>query len=145
MFFKICLYKDIHDIFQLNRFMICKTDSKIWKNATSESQSKHFSLMFVNYIFFCHLFSLISLSLSLPKVLFSLYFVTVIYFKHYPSYGIDLTVCWKVLSSTRKEKSSEACQGRARFQQHRDASCHQVSFSWKARGRRKFVPFWQKH
>jgi hypothetical protein len=29
---------------------------------------------------------------------------------------------------TRKETSSEACQGRARFQQHRDASCHQVSF-----------------
>ena len=25
-----------------------------------------------------------------------------------------------------KETSSEACQGRARFQQHRDASCHQV-------------------
>jgi len=29
-----------------------------------------------------------------------------------------------VLSPTRKETSSEACQGRARFQQ-RDASCHQ--------------------
>ena len=27
-----------------------------------------------------------------------------------------------------KERSSEACQGRARFQQHRDASCHQVLF-----------------
>jgi len=25
-----------------------------------------------------------------------------------------------------RETSSEACQGRARFQQHRDASCHQV-------------------
>ena len=31
-------------------------------------------------------------------------------------------------SLTRKETSSEACQGRARFQQSRDASCHQVSF-----------------
>ena len=27
-----------------------------------------------------------------------------------------------------KETSSEACQERARFQQHRDASCHQVFF-----------------
>jgi len=26
------------------------------------------------------------------------------------------------------ETSSEACQGRARFQQHRDASCHKVFF-----------------
>ena len=26
------------------------------------------------------------------------------------------------------ETGLEACQGRARFQQHRDASCHQVSF-----------------
>jgi len=32
------------------------------------------------------------------------------------------------LSPTRKETSSEACKGRARFQQHRDASCHQVFF-----------------
>ena len=29
------------------------------------------------------------------------------------------------LAPTRKETSSEACQGRARFQQHQDASCHQ--------------------
>jgi len=29
-----------------------------------------------------------------------------------------------------KETSSEACQGRAKFQQHRDASCHQVFFSF---------------
>ena len=36
--------------------------------------------------------------------------------------------CWQVLSPTRKETSSEACQGRARFQQHQDASCHQVFF-----------------
>jgi len=34
----------------------------------------------------------------------------------------------KSLAPTTKETSSEACQGRARFQQHRDASCHQVSF-----------------
>ena len=32
---------------------------------------------------------------------------------------------------------------RARFQQHRDASCHQVFFSCKARPRRKLMPFWQ--
>jgi len=36
--------------------------------------------------------------------------------------------CWEVLSPTRKETSSEACHGRARFQQHRDASCLQVFF-----------------
>jgi len=34
----------------------------------------------------------------------------------------------KSLALTRKETSSEACQGRARFQQHRDASCHQGFF-----------------
>jgi len=33
--------------------------------------------------------------------------------------------CWQVLTPTRKETSWEACQGRARFQQHRDASCYQ--------------------
>jgi len=31
----------------------------------------------------------------------------------------------KSLAATRKETSSEAYKGRARFQQHRDASCHQ--------------------
>jgi len=36
--------------------------------------------------------------------------------------------CWKVLTPTRTETGSEASQGRARFQQHRDASCHQVYF-----------------
>ena len=36
--------------------------------------------------------------------------------------------CWYVLSPTRKETSSEACQGLARFQQYRDASCHLVIF-----------------
>ena len=34
----------------------------------------------------------------------------------------------KFLAPTRKETSSEAYQGRARFQQHRYASCHQVFF-----------------
>ena len=34
---------------------------------------------------------------------------------------------------------------RERFQQHRDASCHQVLFSCKARRRRKCRPFSQKH
>ena len=33
---------------------------------------------------------------------------------------------------------------RARFQQHRDVSCHNF-FSCKARRRRKFTPFWHKH
>ena len=33
-----------------------------------------------------------------------------------------------VLSPTRNETSSEACQGHTRFQQHQDARCHQVSF-----------------
>ena len=33
-----------------------------------------------------------------------------------------------VVSATRKETSSEACQGRAQFQQHRDSNCHQVVF-----------------
>jgi len=42
--------------------------------------------------------------------------------------ALMLPGCWQVLSPTRKEKSSEQCQGRAWFQQHRDASCHQVSF-----------------
>jgi len=38
------------------------------------------------------------------------------------------TGCWYVLSQTRNKISSEACQGPARFQQHRDASCHQDFF-----------------
>ena len=33
-----------------------------------------------------------------------------------------------VLSQTRKETSSEACQGLVRFQQHWDARCHRVFF-----------------
>ena len=33
------------------------------------------------------------------------------------------------LTPTRKETSSEACQGRPRFQQHGDKSCPQVFFS----------------
>ena len=53
--------------------------------------------------------------------------------------------CWYVLSPKRKRTISEACLGRARFQQHRDASCHQVFSPCKARRRRKFTPFWQKH
>jgi len=44
---------------------------------------------------------------------------------------LNITVpgCWKVFSPARKKTSSQACQGRARFQQHRDASRHQGSFS----------------
>jgi len=34
----------------------------------------------------------------------------------------------KSLDPTRKETSSEVCQGRARFQQDRDASCYQEFF-----------------
>ena len=34
---------------------------------------------------------------------------------------------------------------RTRFQQHRDASCHQFFFPRKARRRRKITPFWRKH
>jgi len=34
----------------------------------------------------------------------------------------------KSLAPPGRGKSSEACQGRAQFQQHRDASCHQVFF-----------------
>jgi len=48
---------------------------------------------------------------------------------------------WVLISPTNKETSSETCQGCARFQQHRDASSHQVVFSCKARRRRKFTPF----
>ena len=52
--------------------------------------------------------------------------------------------CKRAFSPTEKETSTEACQGRARFQQHRDASCHQGSFPTRQGGRRKFTPFWQK-
>ena len=41
---------------------------------------------------------------------------------------IILPEYWQVLSPTRKETSSEVYQGRARFQQHRDASCRQFVF-----------------
>jgi len=34
----------------------------------------------------------------------------------------------KSLARPGRETSSEACQGRGRCQQHRDASCHQVFF-----------------
>jgi len=37
--------------------------------------------------------------------------------------GVD-----KSLARPGRKKSSEACQGRARFQQHRDAGCHQLLF-----------------
>jgi len=40
----------------------------------------------------------------------------------------EIPRCWKILSSTRKETSSEACHGSAWFQQNGDASCHQVFF-----------------
>jgi len=53
--------------------------------------------------------------------------------------------CWYVLSPIRKATSSEACQRRAWFGQHRGERCQQVFFFSKARRRRKFTPFWQKH
>jgi len=63
-----------------------------------------------------------------------------------PKIYIFIAGYWSVLSPTSKETSFEASQGRARFQQHRDASCHQVfNFLCKTRRRRKFKPFWQKH
>ena len=46
----------------------------------------------------------------------------------------------QVFSSYRSERKH--VRGRARFQQHRDTSCHQGFFSCKARCRRKFTPFW---
>ena len=39
----------------------------------------------------------------------------------------------KSLASTRKNTSPEARRGRARFRQHRDASCHQLSLSLKGK------------
>ena len=51
----------------------------------------------------------------------------------------------KSLAPNRKETSLEGCQGRGWFQQHRDASCHQVFFPCKPRRRRKFTPLWKKH
>ena len=42
------------------------------------------------------------------------------------------TMYWGADNSlARKETNSETCQGRARFQQHRDASCHQGVFPAK--------------
>jgi len=62
---------------------------------------------------------------------------------------------WWVLSPTRKETSSEACLGRARFQQHRDASCHHEFFFLQGKAPKEihatlletlacFVPGWAK-
>jgi len=45
----------------------------------------------------------------------------------------DATGILIILSPTRKERSSEARQRRARFQQHGAASCRQVFFFCKAR------------
>jgi len=45
--------------------------------------------------------------------------------------------------SGRKQARKHVRRG-ARFQQHREASCYQF-FSCKARRRREFTSFWQKH
>jgi len=47
-------------------------------------------------------------------------------FVHFILEDRDLSVHTR--DNVRKETSAEACQGRARFQQHQDASCHQVVF-----------------
>jgi len=52
---------------------------------------------------------------------------------------------WNCKSFLVTEAERKHVRRRARFQQHRDASCHHVFFSCKARHRRKFTPFWQKH
>ena len=52
--------------------------------------------------------------------------------------------CWQVLSSIRKEKSSEACQG-ARDFNNIETQAVKFFFSCKARRQRKLTPFWQKH
>ena len=59
-----------------------------------------------------------------------------------------LTMCY-YLGADKSLARPGRKQGRkhvrnARFQQHWDASC-QKRFSCKARRRRKFTPFWQKH
>jgi len=41
---------------------------------------------------------------------------------------MDVPGCWQVPSPTRRETSSEECQGRARFQYHQDTSCHEICF-----------------
>jgi len=43
-----------------------------------------------------------------------------------------------------KKTSSEARQGRARFQQHRDASCHQVFFFLQGKAPKEFDTFLTK-
>jgi len=53
--------------------------------------------------------------------------------------------CWEVLSPTRKETSSEAYQGRAGFNNIEMRAVIKFFFFCKARRRRKFTPFWQKH
>ena len=53
-------------------------------------------------------------------------FAHIFYSEDEAVYSPNIPGCWQV-SLTRKEASSEACQGHARFQ-HQDASCHQVFF-----------------
>ena len=47
----------------------------------------------------------------------------------------------KSLARPGRKQARKHLRRRARFQQHRDASCHQVFLSCKARRRRKFTPF----
>ena len=43
----------------------------------------------------------------------------------------------KSLARPGKETGSQACQERARLQQHRDANCHQVFFFWQGKAPKK--------
>ena len=52
----------------------------------------------------------------------------------------ELQVFFLVMEAERKH-----VRRRTQFQQHRDASYYQFFFSYKARRRSKFTPFWQKH
>ena len=52
----------------------------------------------------------------------------------------------KLLARPGKKQTRKLVRGHARFQQHRDASCHHVFFfTCKAKRRRKFTLFWHKY
>ena len=57
--------------------------------------------------------------------------------------GVSSCVESQVFQVTEAERKH--VRRRARFQQHGDASCHQVFFFCKAKCWRKFTPLWQKH
>ena len=78
-------------------------------------------------------------------------------FRHHSAILRESTTmeCWYVLIPIRKETVSEAWQGRARFQQHRDSSCHKVFFFLQGKAPKEihailteilafFLPGWAK-